>query len=254
MYSKLQNLLLPRFSNPNSILDFIATIRPHSTEHKLIRIGGDDDGGYLIPDDLDGIEICYSPGVADRSDFESAMADRGIRSYLADYSVDGPAHDNSLFNFEKKYLGTENNDVYTTLESWVQRNSPDKSDFILQMDIEGHEYAVIDCTPRNILQKFRIMTIEFHGFDLLRKRKDFIKISTVFKRILLDFEVVHVHPNNASGMTTYRGINIPSVLEYTFLRKDRISSKFDTVVFPHKLDRPNLKHRPDIVLPQTWYT
>ena len=26
-------------------------------------IGGAGDGGYLVPDDLDGIEYCFSPGV-----------------------------------------------------------------------------------------------------------------------------------------------------------------------------------------------
>ena len=39
-------------SSKRSIVEIIELLRPISTEHQLIRIGGSGDGGYLIPDDL----------------------------------------------------------------------------------------------------------------------------------------------------------------------------------------------------------
>ena len=45
------------------LLDFLASLRPITTNHELIRIGGDSDDGYLIPHDLEHVEFCFSPGV-----------------------------------------------------------------------------------------------------------------------------------------------------------------------------------------------
>jgi hypothetical protein len=50
---------------------------------KLIRLGGAGDGGYWIPDDLVGLDYCFSPGVANSSSFEEALAQRGIKIFLA---------------------------------------------------------------------------------------------------------------------------------------------------------------------------
>ena len=46
----------------------------HSIKFNLLRIGGDSDGGYLLPDDLENISSCFSPGVSDIFDFEFTLA------------------------------------------------------------------------------------------------------------------------------------------------------------------------------------
>jgi hypothetical protein len=38
------------------VLELIRRLRPRSCSVPLMRVGGNADGGYLIPDDLDGIE------------------------------------------------------------------------------------------------------------------------------------------------------------------------------------------------------
>lgn len=82
---------------------FILKNRPRSVGKELIRIGGRGDGGYLIPNDLDGISACFSPGIAASSTFEEELADKyGIKSFMADYSVDHPPISHDLFHFEKK--------------------------------------------------------------------------------------------------------------------------------------------------------
>lgn len=55
-------------SNLGLMRSFIANLRV--IDVKLTRIGSSNDGGYLVPDDLDGIKSCFSPGVANNSDFE----------------------------------------------------------------------------------------------------------------------------------------------------------------------------------------
>jgi hypothetical protein len=80
-------------------------LKPYATDKELIRIGGETDGGYLVPDDLEGIEYCFSPGVAETAGFESELAKRGIRSFLADFSVDG-LRESKMLRFETKLSGS----------------------------------------------------------------------------------------------------------------------------------------------------
>lgn len=47
------------------------TLVPDSKD--LIRLGPNGDGGYLVPDDLTGIEACFSPGVCATSEFENTV-------------------------------------------------------------------------------------------------------------------------------------------------------------------------------------
>lgn len=60
-----------------SVVSLLESLKPIQTNHELIRVGGDGDGGHLIPNDLMGIDACFSPGVATTSDFENDLAARG---------------------------------------------------------------------------------------------------------------------------------------------------------------------------------
>lgn len=235
------------------IARFLRSVFPVSTEHALIRVGGESDGGYLIPDDLIGVRTCFSPGVSDNAGFEEALAERGIRSFMADYSVQGPPVENALFHFEKKYLGSRNDESLTTLQSWVERNAPNESEMVLQMDIEGAEYAVLLSTPPEILKRFRIIIIEFHGVDTLAERRGLELISMAFERLLGDFDVAHAHVNNCAEVISYAGFDLPPVMEFTFHRKDRSRSRKPTLRFPHPLDQACVPGLKDVRLPFCWH-
>jgi len=96
--NRFKELVTGQATSRAEVLAFLKKIRPMTTNIPLIRVGSADDGGYLVPDDLEGIKICFSPGVAQQSDFELAMAQRGITCFMADYSVDG-SHCTRAFSF-----------------------------------------------------------------------------------------------------------------------------------------------------------
>ena len=50
---------------------FFGTLHAVDPGLPMIRLGGDGDGGYVVPDDLDGLAACFSPGVSDVADFSS---------------------------------------------------------------------------------------------------------------------------------------------------------------------------------------
>lgn len=241
--------------------EIINFLRPIDAGYELIRLGNPDgDGGYLVPDDLDGISHCFSPGVDKMADFEKDMIKRGIACYLADGTVDAPPVQDEMINFTQKNLGSEDTSPKETelssspptmrLDTWM-KESPYTGDLILQMDIEGHEYEVLNSVQNEILRKFRIIVIELHGMgDLVRRKrrsKDRI-IYEVLRKLSTDFSVVHVHPNSVAAIKLWENYEIPGLLEITFLRKDRIHNPKPIKKLPHPLDRPNMPGHPEISL------
>ncbi|MBT8519981.1 hypothetical protein G6734_03885 [Polynucleobacter paneuropaeus] len=247
------HLSLSKTTDKNKISEFLSAVKPIKTNHNLIRLGGDTDGGYLVPNDIENIDICFSPGVSEVANFENDLTKRGMKCFLADYSVENPPIQNSLFDFEKKYLGNKNNKIYITLDSWVKSKAPGNEDLILQMDIEESEYSVLLDASNDTLNRFRILVIEFHGLDLLFNRMGFELIDSTFSKLRKNFEIVHIHPNNCCAPVIVSDIAIPPVMEFTFLRKDRISFQEPNIHFPHELDRPNIQDNYDFSLPKCWY-
>ena len=244
----IADMRLIRLPSEKQLVSSLRRLRPSTTEHPLIRVGGDNDGGYLLPDDLEGISACFSPGVGYHSEFELALANRGIPSFMADYSVDGPASSNDLFTFEKKFLGYETTDNTLRLSEWVNSCAAPEGDLLLQMDIEGAEWSVLIDSPEELLRRFRIIVLELHYIDRLALQADIELLDAMLTKLTRDFDVVHVHPNNVVRPTRYKGAQIHPLLEVTLLRKDRSVHRTWTREFPHPLDQPAVADKPEVVL------
>jgi hypothetical protein len=229
-------------------------LRPVETGLELIRLGPAGDGGYLVPDDLDGIASAFSPGVADESGFELALAERGIDVHLADASVDGPAVAHARFTFVKKHVGCVTDGWLMSLGDWKRTVAADDGgDLLLQMDVEGAEYEVLLSAPLRLLAQFRVLVIEFHHLQHFFDRRFFELASRAFTRLLEHHSVVHVHPNNCCGSVKGCGLEIPRIAEFTFLRNDRFERRAPRRDFPHPLDADNVPTKPPLPLPACWY-
>lgn len=231
-------------------------IQPKPSPAPLVRIGGNGDGGYLVPNDLDGITACFSPGVAESADFELALAEIGVRSFMADYSVEGTPVLNDLFDFEKLYLATHNEPgKFVRLDDWIIGKKQDKGDLVLQMDIEGNEWPILADVSADTLGRFRIIVIELHGMDNLLTNPLGVEVfKSIFRKLNDQFSVVHLHPNNCCGQLHYQGVQIPRVVEVTLIRNDRYqksSQVFDSII-PHELDVPNVPGKRELALSKDW--
>jgi len=247
------NFYIFRVTKIDNLNLFLSRIKPITTEHELVRFGDDADGGYLIPNDLHGIDVLFSPGVSNKANFENDLAKLGIKSYMADFSINNTPINNINFDFIKKNIGFENDCNNINLENWIKNKLKSEEDMILQMDIEGGEYNVIIETSSDFFKKFRIIVIEFHSLDLLLNNASFNFIQACFYKLLKDFYIVHIHPNNSSDVAKYHHIEIPSIIEFTFIRKDRVKYYTNEINFPHKLDRKNIPSKNDIILPKCFY-
>jgi hypothetical protein len=98
------------------VADLVAELQPKAISKPLRRFGTGADGGYLMPDDLDGVSACISPGVSTQVGFDLEIAERGIDVHLTDGSVSGPPIQHERFHFTKKFLDTYNSETTITLD------------------------------------------------------------------------------------------------------------------------------------------
>lgn len=242
-----------RLKETGEVIALIQTLRPVMPPAGLVRLGPPRDGGYLVPDDLEGLVACFSPGVGQQSGFEWDCAERGMQVHLADHSVPGPAERHERFHFTRKHLGVLTTDSSMTLDDWVNHSGVDaEGDLMLQIDIEGSEYEVFLGASDALMRRFRIIVAEFHAVDQLWNAPFFNLASRAFAKILQTHGCVHLHPNNHCGATTRQGVTIPEVMEMTFLRRDRMKSPEFGESLPHPLDQGNRDH-PDVVLSRHWF-
>lgn len=236
----------------NMLSSLIEILKPVAINKRFIRLGANADGGYLLPDDLEGVAACFSPGVADCVKFEEACANLGMKIFLADKTIDHLPAENPNFNFSKSFIGSISDDSFLRLDEWVESSGLKPSeDLILQMDIEGYEYETLISASDMLMKRFRIIIIEFHGMHNLWNLPYFKLANAAFKRLLKSHSCVHIHPNNARGTTVIEGIEIPKLMEFTFYRKDRFQPNNQKLKFPHLLDNDNTNNN-HIPLPNCW--
>ena len=226
---------LERSSDMDEIRRLLKSLTPVAIEQPLVRVGGQNDGGYLLPDDLEEVTAAVSPGVSTEVSFDLAMADLGIDVLMADASVDGPPVKNAHFHFQSKFVDVFENGSNLRLDTLCESVVVDSDgDRILQMDIEGAEYRVLLDLSDETLRSFRIMVIEFHQLDQMFAKFPLQIIQATFLKLLRYHHVVHIHPNNVARPTIRGDIAIPPVMEFTFYRRDRAVLLSDQKrEFPH---------------------
>jgi hypothetical protein len=245
---------LHRGRHRKDVQSFLFSLLPYRTAHRLIRIGGNNDGGYLLPDDLNGLVACFSPGVSETITFDLEIMERGIPCFLADASVDGLVQDHPLATLDKLFVGPRTEGDFISLDDWVARYAPPEGDMLLQMDIEGAEYDTLQATDEKTLGRFRIIVLELHGLHRVFRPEKLQDYRAVMGKLLRQFKVVHTHVNNVSRMVSAAGIDVAPLLELTLLRNDRVTGAELNHDLPHILDEKNLITHQDYSVPGAWFS
>ncbi len=244
------NLSIDLSTKKSQLTKVLNKLKPYNLGYNLIRIGSDNDGGYLVPNILNEIEMCFSPGTGNNTEFEKDILNRDIKTFLADGTINEADIKLNNFNFIKKNLASFESEKTITLENWVNIHAKDTTNLLLQMDIESSEYEVIQATTQECLKQFKIIVVEFHYVEKINNYYFNQIFNNTIDKLLLNFEISHIHPNNCQGTYSVNGIDLPTAIEVTFLRKDLCKFKKDTNITPHKLDQKNIVNLPDVFLPK----
>ena len=245
--------ILEKITDINKLNNLLKILSPVATEKKLVRIGRVNDVGYVIPDILEDIKFCYSAGVGFNYDFEFELAKKGIKCFMADYSINEIKKNSNLI-FDKIFISGNTEDKYLSIEDWIQKKEVNPSvGSILKIDVEGDEYKILNSVNKDFFLKFKIIIIEFHNLHYLFNEKFFFSFHDIIEKIINNFYCVHVHPNNdVDFIKKKENITIPPVMEFTFINKKNLKINNQKLFFPNKLDSDNNPDKRSIVLPECW--
>lgn len=246
------NLYIEKKTLKKDISKVLKKLLPYKIEFDLIRLGNNNDGGYLIPDDLSNITKNYSAGVGNLTKFENDLEEKySISSNMVDFNYIDPKILPISAIFQRKKIGITSDEDNLSINDWLDDQN---GDIILKMDIEGDEYLTLSSISDKNLNKIRILIVELHD---LRHLRNYFFYKT-FEKFILKlnnlFYVCHLHVNNVSKLTNIGGYNVPDMLEITFIRKDRIknfTNKFASI--PHKLDQKTVLNQKELNLDKNWY-
>jgi len=246
------NMYVEKKSSRKKISKTLKKLLPYQIDIGLVRLGEKNDGGYLVPDDLVGIDKNYSAGVGFLTQFEKDLEEKhSIKSNMLDFNEIDKTLLPSEASFLKKKLGLVSNNQEISINDWMDQ--ADK-DIMLKLDIEGDEYtSLIDISKEN-LKKIRVLVIEFHDLRNLRNNLFLNIFDKVINKLKNYFYACHLHVNNISKVKNIGGLLVPDMLEITFIKKDRVkkfSGKFS--ILPHPLDNKTVSHVNEKYIDNNWY-
>ncbi len=217
-------------------------------ERRLIRVGRENDGGYLMAEDFDG-QIAYSFGICDDVSWDADMVRNGYDVYMYDHTIKTLPYENEHFHFFRKGIADSayNSDKVDTLENLlISNNHQNTKHMILKMDVEGAEWGFIRMTSSEIFSKFDQIVMELH--DMVGNCYDDGTIDCI-KKLSQTHQCVHVHLNNYSKTIFYNSIPYADSVEVLFLNKECYKfSDSEKVVLPNEFDRPCNPNIPDVPL------
>jgi len=230
------------------LLTYDAKIRNRSLN--FIRLGKDNDGGYVIPIELIEVtDVLMGYGISDDISFERDFTKRYNKtSYGFDCGIKNIETGDLNCHFLSECIGTSdylyNNQVLSgkisSFSEQRQRLKLINKKILIKMDIEGAEYEVID----DILKYSKDITgivIEIHHIKNSMFQE---KILNLLYSIDQNFILVHLHGNNGYCEAVY---NIPNTIELSYINKNlvdyyQISSNQK---HPLPIDQPCIKYKPD---------
>jgi len=233
------NRLLEVFS---SMKDFYSVnpLTVYKSPFEKIRLGRDNDGGYIIAD-VPNYDIFLSAGIGDDYSFE--------KDFVKKYKIFCNMFDNTInkIDFEngvhiQKNISDINTDTTTNLKEYFSTYN----NIFMKMDIEGSEEILFKVLSEDDLLKIKQLVIEIHDCES--------KIPSILSKT---HYLIHVHGNNYGGVPIIDGTPIPNVFELTYLRKDCFNKKpkLNTDLLPLDIDQrcgiyhaDGIHERSDIIL------
>lgn len=234
-------------------IEFARLLRDYRNNNEpLIRVGRDNDGGYLIEDPIMPIPIVFSMGIETDASFDLHFALKGIKVFQFDPNIEAPPIENTKFVFSRVAISHITSATTISLTDAITKPDCDVENAILKFDIEGHEWMALASIDPKLLGRFQTIVGEFHFFDAIADKRYYDLFMLVLKKLALSHTLTHLHPNNRTGISIIEGVILPRLAELTWRRSD--ISMFSPNLGSHlsPLDLPCDPEKPEILLPNYW--
>jgi len=214
------------------------------------RVGGADDGGYVLADCLSPAQPILSLGIGPDVSFDLELAQQGHAIVMFDHTVDAlPA---SHPNFTWHRLGVaapaQASGDLRSLAALMALLPPSGAAPILKMDVEGAEWDVLAAADPDALGRFAQITLELHSLLRLDDAAFNATAHAALTALATRFVPIHVHANNCGPQGYVGGFALPDTLEITYIRRDLAHTVPSCTWYPTALDRSNWRGGVDYVL------
>ena len=211
----------------------------YESPFKKIRIGKQNDGGYIITEIPNiNYDLLLSGGIDNDISFEEVLCDKyNVKCLAFDGTINGVNTSNDNIKYIQKNIGIYNTENETNLFDIIDQYE----NIFLKMDIEGHEVDWVRNLTSEQLNKFSQMVIEFHF--MVNDLNITFDINDVFEKINKTHYLLHFHANNCCHpLVNHNGVNLPNVFECTFINKKYITEPLglNKDNLPTDLDMPNI--------------
>ena len=215
----------------------------------LIRIGRDNDGGYIMLDDFKSGGIAYSFGISDDVSFDKDIASKGYDVFMYDHTIEKLPENNSKFHFFKQGIsdGKTQDERLKSLEYFIsQNNHENQRDMILKMDVEGAEWGFLESVKPETLSQFSQITFEFHGINNPYLHES---ILNTLKKINKTHQLVHIHGQNCGHYISIGNKIFCDQIEVLYVLRDKYKFIDNySVKLPINIDMPAASKRDEIKL------
>jgi hypothetical protein len=228
-------------------MNHLELLKVHRFDNK-IRLGTNDDGGYVLGEIEDGYDCYISAGVSNEESFSRDFISKYGMNENNSFGYDGtiekyPHQYTKNISFVKKNIAAFNDDHHSNLSFLFEKYNH----IFLKMDIEGGEYPWLLSVTEEQLKKCKQIAIELHGITNDGFGTCYNDKVKCLQKLANTHYLVHAHGNNNGSVSN----GIPDVIELTYIRKEYFKEEpeWNSTHLPiRNLDFPNWDAKSDIYL------
>jgi len=210
-----------------------------------IRVGGANDGGYVMLNSLDEIDGVLSLGVGHDMSWDINISEKVPLIHLYDHTISKLPSPMTGARWFKEKVVTKGDLNGTSFEEAVAR-LPDTNQLILKCDIEDSEWEIFSNCDSKILEKFDQIVVEFHWvIDKLCNQKYELMLRAL-QNLARTHSVINIHANNFAKYEIIANCPIADVIEISYVRTR--SYKLEQSNLGVNLNAPNNLENPEIFL------
>jgi hypothetical protein len=227
--------------------DFLKLLKPQNVFLTKKRIGPPEDGGYVMPEFvLENCSALFTYGVGYDERYEAEFCKLYNKpAYLFDHTIGREPWSGNGMTFKPEGLGYGEN-CKEVFEHYTELGIT--GDIFLKIDVEGYEYEYFTKSDTSKLGDYVMgLSLEVHWFEHGTNRENLEKI---LLNLSEHFILCHVHANNWGYIHNFDGVDVPIVLELSFINRKYVDAyEPDNQDYPIEgLDIPNNPNAPDYPL------
>jgi hypothetical protein len=233
----------PKNQGDERLLEILKLLTVYEVSGRsLIRIGGPNDGGYVMYRPMTKT-TAISLGVGPNVSWDQNMVSMGHSVQMFDPTIRRPPNKVTGALFHRiGVVGNLQDQPELDLRSLAELRTFCKSNdqnMVLKIDVEGAEWFAFASAATSELENYEQILVEFHDLREILNESQFEVMRKAIANLCETHFAVHLHANNYSRLVRFGSYWFPDAIEVSFLRKSDSAQAGISPVVASEFDSPN---------------